>query len=74
MSIRLLAIELYRAQQNLEKIQKKIAERPYAQEQSLEKQLAEARKEYNTIKKMFEARKNAANSSALNTRYYRGMK
>jgi len=72
MSIRLLAIELYRAQQNLEKLEKKLVEEPHAQ--SVEEQLAEARKEYNTIKKMFEARKNAANSSALTTRYYRGMK
>jgi len=72
MSIRLLAIELYRAQQNVEKLQKKLGEEP--REQALEQQLADARKEYVTIKKMFEARKNAANSSALTTRYYRGMK
>jgi len=72
MSIRLLAIELYRAQQNMDKLEKMLVEEPHAQ--SVEKQLAEARKEYNTIKKMFEARKNAANSSALTTRYYRGMK
>jgi len=78
MSIRLLALELYRAKQKVDGVQRQMQKLQQdsadGQKHNLQRELDEALKEYNMIKKMFEARKNAANTSFISDRYYRGMK
>ncbi len=74
MSIRLLAIELYRAQQKVDVLEKQIESDSNKQNQDKLNELREARKEYLMIKKMFESRKKAASSDSILKTYYRGMK
>ena len=73
MSIRLLALELYRAKKNVESLQKELEQTTAKDAGILADQLREAVKEYEVIRKMFEAKKTAG-STSITSRYYRGMK
>ena len=59
MSIKLLALELYRAQQNVERIEKEM-ERALAGERELfKKELTDARNEWELLRKMLDGHKDS---------------
>jgi len=57
MSIRLLAVELYRAQQKVDRIQKEIDKADYKEQESLQDELRIAGKELQLLRKMLDGRK-----------------
>ncbi|OEU59032.1 MAG: hypothetical protein BA862_05435 [Desulfobulbaceae bacterium S3730MH12] len=57
MSIRLLAVELYRAQQKVDRIQKEIEKADYKEQESLKSELKVARKELQMLRKMLDGQK-----------------
>jgi len=57
MSIKVLAIELYRAQQKVDKIRKSIEKEPYEQQEILKGELKEAEREHQMLRKMLDGRK-----------------
>ncbi len=57
MSIRLLAVELYRAQQKVDRIQKEIDKADYKEQESLQDELRIAGKELQMLRKMLDGRK-----------------
>ncbi len=57
MSIKLLAVELYRAQQKVDSIQKEIEKADYKEQESLKSELKVARKEWQMLRKMLDGKK-----------------
>ena len=57
MSIRLLALELYQAQQKVDRIQKEIDKADYKEQESLQDELRIAGKELQMLRKMLDGRK-----------------
>ncbi len=57
MSIKLLAVELYRAQQKVDSIQKEIEKADYKEQESLKSELRAARKEWQMLRKMLDGKK-----------------
>ena len=57
MSIKALAIELYRAQQKVDMIQKKIEAGSSGEQEKLENELSTAQKEWQVLRKMLDGQK-----------------
>ena len=57
MSIKLLAVELYRAQQKVDSIQKEIEKADYKEQESLKSELRVAGKELQMLRKMLDGQK-----------------
>ncbi|MBW1636162.1 MAG: hypothetical protein JRC87_09295 [Deltaproteobacteria bacterium] len=57
MSIKLLALELYRAQQNVERILKEMERASAGDRESFTKDLADARREWEMLRKMLDGHK-----------------
>ncbi len=57
MSIRDLARELYRAKQQVERLEKELAQASPVEEERLQAELGEAREEWRLIRNMIEGRK-----------------
>ena len=57
MSIKALALELYRAQQEVDMIQKKIETSPVGEDKKLENELRAAQKEWQILRKMLDGQK-----------------
>lgn len=57
MSIKLLAVELYRAQQKVDSIQKEIEKADYKEQESLKSELRVAGKELQMLRKMLDGKK-----------------
>ena len=57
MSIKALALELYRAQQKVDKIRKLIEKEPYEQREILKGDLKAAEQEHQMLRKMLDGRK-----------------
>lgn len=63
MSIKLLAVELYRAQQKVDSIQKEIEKADYKEQESLKSELKVARKEWQMLRKMLDGQKESGSLS-----------
>ena len=61
MSIKALAVELYRAQQQVDMIQKKIEAGSSGEQKKLENELKIAQKEWQMLRKMLDGRKESGN-------------
>jgi hypothetical protein len=59
MSIRLLARDLYRLQQEVEKLKKELAEAPADQQEYLQAQLKAAQAERNRLRRMLDGQKDS---------------
>jgi hypothetical protein len=57
MSIKLLAVDLYRAQQKVDSIQKEIEKADYKEQESLKSELRVAGKELQMLRKMLDGQK-----------------
>lgn len=71
MSIRVLAIELYRVKNTLEKLEKKFQAASEEEKQRMLSDLNETRREYQTIKKMFDAKKENGLDARNKNSFYR---
>ena len=57
MSIRALALELYRAQQKVEQLEARLADAPYSEQEALREKLREARAEWKILRNMLNGEK-----------------
>lgn len=56
MSLRLIARDLYRLQQKVDRLEKALAEAPYARREALEGELKQAKSERNMVKRLLDGR------------------
>ncbi|MEN8188501.1 MAG: hypothetical protein ABFS19_01545 [Thermodesulfobacteriota bacterium] len=68
MSIKLLALELYRAKQKVTDLEQLLAEAPPAELQSIEEELRIVRSEHDMIQKMFDSKKTSGAEQLLEHR------
>jgi|OpeIllAssembly_1097287.scaffolds.fasta_scaffold313470_2 hypothetical protein len=71
MSIRNLALDLYRAQQNVERLEKAVAKAAPGELAALEDELRGARAEWRMLRKMLDGEKETASFRARSAFYHR---
>jgi hypothetical protein len=59
MSIRLLAKDLYRLQQEVDKLEKELAEAPFDQQEKLQERLRSARAERDRLRRVLDGQKDS---------------